>query len=80
MTSQMIQDWVIGNKHQAGSEIIDEPKVFVPSRNNPVNIKALCSLSLPSFLCSQAGSDSKLVKYLNKSNIVHSFRFTKFTS
>lgn len=46
MTSQMIQDWVIRNKHQAGAEINEEPKVFFDGRSNSVKIKALW-LSFP---------------------------------
>lgn len=62
MTSQMIQDWVIGKQHQDETEIIEESKVFFAARNNSVKIKALCSLSLTAFPFSQAESDSELVK------------------
>lgn len=62
MTAQMIQVWDIGGELQAGTKIIEDLKDFFASRNNSAEIKALCSLSLPAFLCPQAGSDSKLVK------------------
>lgn len=62
MTSQMIQDWVIGNKLQDGTEITEESKVFFAAINNSVKIKAVGSLSLVAFPFSQAVSDSELVK------------------
>jgi len=71
----MVQDWVTGNKHQARTEISEEPKVFYAGRNNSVKKWALCSLCLPAFLCPKAGSNK-----LNKSNIVHTFPFAEFTS